>query len=248
MTKRRVIVPLTIAVVSAMLGIALLAFALSRSSANSGGTAVLRETPRTTSPAGSWSLSTTSTVPPTTTVATTSTTVPPLSPHVFPIQGTKVRYGSTHHDYPAADMFAACGSPVVAVTRARIHEVSFTDEYKHAVNDPELRGGLSVSYIDDDLVRYYGSHLSGIAEGIEPGVAVEAGQIIGFVGDTGNAAGTGCHLHFGLSSPCNLTLRKWEVRRGVVAPQPFLDAWRNGEDANPAAEIRSWEAANPERC
>jgi len=193
--------------------------------------------------------STTTVASTTTTVATTTTLPTPPAPHVFPIQGTtNVQYARTHHDYPAADMFAPCGSTVVAVTRARVHEVSLTDQHNPSVNDPELRGGLSVSYIDDDLVRYYGSHLSGVAEGIAPGVMVEAGQTIGFVGDTGNAAGTGCHLHFGLSSPCGGTLRNWEVRRGVVAPQPYLDSWRNGEDVNPASEIRTWEAENPDRC
>lgn len=189
----------------------------------------------------------------TTTVATTSTlpttTVPLPAPHVFPIQGTTdVQYARSHHDYPAADMFAPCGSTIVAVTRARVHEVSFTDEHNSSVNDPELRGGLSVSYIDDDQVRYYGSHLSAIADGIVPGVQVEAGQTVGFVGDSGNAAGTGCHLHFGLSSPCGEILRNWEVRRGLVAPQPFLDSWRNGDDVTPAPAIRAWEAENPGRC
>jgi hypothetical protein len=230
--------------------IALLAGAWAGVACGGGGSNGARPSTSTaTASTDSTTTSTTTLASTTTTVATTTTLPPPPSPHVFPIQGTtNVQYARSHHDYPAADMFAPCGSTVVAVTRGRVHEVSLTDEHNPSVNDPELRGGLSVSYVGDDLVRYYGSHLSGVAEGIAPGVMVEAGQTIGFVGDTGNAAGTGCHLHFGLSSPCGGTLRNWEVRRGIIAPQPYLDAWRDGDDVNPAPEIRTWEAENPGRC
>ena len=38
------------------------------------------------------------------------------------------------------------------------------------------------------------------------------------------------------------------MRRGVVWPHPYLDAWRRGEQLSPAEEIAWWAAANPDAC
>jgi peptidoglycan LD-endopeptidase LytH len=156
----------------------------------------------------------------------------------FPLSPASVaRYGRSHHDYPATDIFAPCGTPVVAVTSGVIHEVSRTDTWSSANDDPAIRGGLSTSLVGDDGVRYYGSHLSAVAPGIEPGVRVEKGRQIGAVGDTGNARGSGCHLHFGISPPCGPG--DWQVRRGTLYPWPYLDSWRSGGTRSPAGEIGS---------
>lgn len=94
-------------------------------------------------------------------------------------------------------------------------------------DDPALRGGLSVTLVGDDGVRYYASHLRAINPGIEAGTRVEAGQPFGEVGDTGNAAGTGCHAHFGISPPCGSVMEIHVVGKigrgrtwihGVTAP------------------------------
>lgn len=86
--------------------------------------------------------------------------------------------GRTHQ---GVDMFAARGTPVVA-------PVSGTVE--HRSND---LGGLSFHLWGDDGNYYYGTHLAryGPAQG-----RVAAGTVVGYVGDTGNAAGTSPHLHF----------------------------------------------------
>lgn len=190
------------------------------------------------------------TPPPPTPPAAPKPPPPPASPpapaprpavagdYSFPVSpASSARYGRSHHDYPATDIFAPCGTPVVAVTSGVIQEVSRTDEWSSASDDPAIRGGLSTSLVGDDGVRYYGSHLSEVAPGIEPGARVEKGRQIGTVGDTGNARGSGCHLHFGISPPCGPG--DWQVRRGTLYPWPYLDSWRSGGTRSPTQDIGS---------
>ncbi len=160
--------------------------------------------------------------------------------YVFPVAGPAT-YARDHHDYPASDIMAACGTPVRAVADGVILEVSRTDRYSATVNDGATRGGLSVSLLGVDGVRYYGSHLSVVAAGIGAGVRVTAGQVLGKVGESGDASA--CHLHFGISPPCART-GDWWVRRGVLWPWSYLDAWRSGRSMSPVAAVRSWQAAH----
>lgn len=111
--------------------------------------------------------------------------------------------------------------------------VSREDLYAQGFTDAVNKGGLSVAIVGDDGLRYYGSHLSTVADGIEPGERVEVGQLLGLTGDTGNAKGTDPHVHFGISRPT--TADDWQARRGQVWPQVYLTAWRRGEDVTPAA-------------
>ncbi|MCM0674907.1 M23 family metallopeptidase, partial [Micromonospora phytophila] len=159
-------------------------------------------------------------------------------PHVFPVRARKVDYHPTHSTYPGTDIFADCGEPVVAVTEGTILEVSRVDRFDKRGPRGPYNGGLSVSLLGDDGVRYYGSHLTEVADGIDAGVRVVAGQQLGTVGRTGNANNV-CHLHFGISPPC--TGRDgWWIRRGVVWPAPYLDSWRRNGNREPAAEVAAW--------
>jgi peptidoglycan LD-endopeptidase LytH len=168
-------------------------------------------------------------------------TTQPAAPHyVFPV-GAPATYAHTHHDYPAADMIAACGSPVLAVTDGTILEVSREDDYDAKADDGALRGGLFVSLLGDDGVRYYGSHLRAVLPGIDATIRVTAGQKLGEVGDTGDAGV--CHLHFGISPPCTRT-GDWWVRRGVIFPWPYLDAWQTNKPTTPLPEITTWQKAH----
>ncbi|RKF25765.1 M23 family metallopeptidase [Micromonospora globbae] len=158
--------------------------------------------------------------------------------HVFPVRADKVAYHRTHSGYPATDIFADCGEPVVAVTDGTVLEVSRVDRFdKRGPLGPD-NGGLSVALLGDDGVRYYGSHLSRIAGGVDPGVRVRAGQQLGEVGRTGNANNV-CHLHFGISPPC-AGQDGWWIRRGVIWPARYLDSWRKGGNRAPAAEVGAW--------
>ena len=158
--------------------------------------------------------------------------------YAFPVKTGDVAYHPTHGRYPATDIFADCGSPVVAAADGTVLEVSRTDGYVKGRPDGPLNGGLSVSILGADGVRYYGSHLSRIADGIDRGVRVRAGQALGAVGKTGNANNV-CHLHFGISPPCAKT-GDWKVRRGVIWPKPYLDSWRRGGAKSAAAAAGAW--------
>ncbi|PZF83959.1 M23 family metallopeptidase, partial [Micromonospora endophytica] len=203
--------------------------------------------PTATSPTATSAGPTTTSAAPAATSATPSPTDQPTPsasatraglPHVFPVRATNVAYHPTHSAYPGTDIFADCGEPVVAVTDGTIGEVSRRDRYDKQGPQGPYNGGLSVSVLGDDGVRYYGSHLTKVAAGIAPGVRVRAGQQLGTVGRTGNANNV-CHLHFGISPPC-LGEDGWWIRRGVVWPAPYLDSWRKGGNREPAKEVAAW--------
>jgi murein DD-endopeptidase MepM/ murein hydrolase activator NlpD len=156
------------------------------------------------------------------------------------VQHCSVSYGAAHHDYPATDIFAARGCRFVAVVSGTVDEVSYRDTWTSAENDGATRGGLSVSIVGADGVRYYGSHLSAIASGISPGAHVRAGQLLGLVGNTGDARGIATHVHFGVSWPTRPGV--WWVRRGMVSPYDYLNSWRRGGDLSPRAAVRSAHA------
>jgi murein DD-endopeptidase MepM/ murein hydrolase activator NlpD len=171
---------------------------------------------------------------PTTTPIPSLTPVPPLLLYVFPIQPPNAAAygeGTRGHGYPATDLFAKVGTKYVAVTNGVIEFVSFRDEWDPRINDPAKRSGLAVALIGDDGWRYYGSHLSAVASGIYSGLRVQAGQVLGYVGASGDAEGKTPHLHFGISHPTSPT--DWKARRGQIDPFPYLNWWKQGYNVAP---------------
>jgi murein DD-endopeptidase MepM/ murein hydrolase activator NlpD len=155
--------------------------------------------------------------------------------YVFPVANCKATYGKFHHDYPATDIQAKNGCAFVAPINGVVEDVNRKDIWSGKTNLGKDRGGLSISIIGEDGVRYYGSHLSKIEVGIAPGVVVTAGEKLGEVGSTGSARGTKPHLHFGISYPT--IPGDWEIRRGVIYPWKYLDAWKAGKDLSPVKAI-----------
>ena len=132
-------------------------------------------------------------------------------PLVFPVDGpvslSDTFYGTrSTGDHHAQDLMAPKMTPVLAAA-------SGTVEYANWSRNPESLNPhrcCSITIRHDDGWESWYLHLNndtpgtddgqvwGIVEGIVPGVRVEAGQHIGWVGDSGNAEDTPPHLHFEL--------------------------------------------------
>ncbi|MDE0804562.1 MAG: M23 family metallopeptidase [Acidimicrobiales bacterium] len=113
------------------------------------------------------------------------------------------RYGPGFRFHHGTDVFAPFGTPL----RATVDGIA-------TAKTSEL-GGLSVKVTLPDGTYFYYAHLSALAEGFESGMAVETGDIVGFVGDSGNAKGGSPHLHFGVFP-----------KAGAPSdPKPLLDQW-----------------------
>jgi murein DD-endopeptidase MepM/ murein hydrolase activator NlpD len=134
---------------------------------------------------------------------------PPLDGdrYTFPVAGP-VSYGAAHHDYPATDIFAPIGAPVLAAVRAEVLRLSRTDRGK---------GGLSVTLRGEDGWRYYYAHLSTVRSDLSVGDIVEAGELLGANGNSGNARTTPPHLHLGISQTGSVA--------GQLSPYPYLQVW-----------------------
>ena len=158
--------------------------------------------------------------------------------YTFPVAGCTVTYTKYHHDYPASDIFAKKGCAFVSPIAGVVDEVNSVDKWSGKTNLGADRGGLSISIIGDDGLRYYGSHLSKIEANIVPGYRVTTGEKLGEIGSSGSARGTKPHLHFGISYPTEKGI--WWVRRGVgleskgkTPPFKYLQAWQIGKDLKP---------------
>ena len=132
------------------------------------------------------------------------------------------------------------GCTFISPIDGTVDEVNRKDSWSGKTNLGADRGGLFVSIIGVDGVRYYGSHLRSIPSSIKPGIAVKAGRVLGAVGATGSAKGTHPHLHFGISWPTPADT--WWVRRGEVLPWKYLDAWKKGKDLSPVKEVAARKA------
>lgn len=114
--------------------------------------------------------------------------------------------GRTHR---AIDIHAPRGTPVLAAADGTIIKLRRGD----------LGGNVIYQLAPDGRTRYYYAHLDHYARGLEEGRHVRRGQVIGYVGDTGNAAPGDYHLHFSIAILSN-PRRYWE---GVnVNPYPLL--------------------------
>lgn len=97
------------------------------------------------------------------------------------------------------DIFASCGQPVLSATEGIVQS-----------RGENRLGGQVIWVLGPGGSRHYYAHLSAFA-GPDRGSHVMPGDTLAFVGNTGNAAETPCHLHYGIY-----------LRDGAHNPYPYL--------------------------
>ena len=148
------------------------------------------------------------------------TVIPPLGPGVrtFPVVGDVAwgdTYGAQRSDVPGGwhhgdDLFAPLGTPVVAVTNGTVFSIGWNRV-----------GGWRLWLLDAQGNQYYYAHLSGYSGLAKNNHHVRRGQVLGFVGNTGDAITTWPHVHFEVHPNATLYLGY----DGAVDPTHYLAAW-----------------------
>jgi murein DD-endopeptidase MepM/ murein hydrolase activator NlpD len=150
--------------------------------------------------------------------------------YVFPVYGPSA-YGDTfgvlrpdvsggwHH---GDDIFAPLGAPLLAVADGTVFSVG----WNHV-------GGYRLWLRDGGGNEFYYAHLSAFTSLAVNGRRVKAGDVLGFVGNSGDAEGTPFHLHFEVH-PVALLFLGYD---GAVDPTKYLDAWKRLEDVRILAAV-----------
>lgn len=116
---------------------------------------------------------------------------------------------SEGRQHQALDIMAAQGTPVLAAADGTVAKL-FQSE----------KGGITLYQLDSSgLYYFYYAHLLRYADGIAEGKQLKRGDVIGYVGDTGNAGAGNYHLHFAISKPSQPG--KWSGGE-PINPYPIL--------------------------
>jgi len=143
------------------------------------------------------------------------------SHYVFPVDGGASygdTYGANRNDiydgwHHGDDLFAPLGTPVVAVARGTLSLVGWNK-----------LGGWRLWLTDRKGNSFYYAHLAGYARWILTHHHVRAGQVVGFLGRTGDAFTTTPHLHFEIHPHQPLYVKLGYD--GAVDPTTYLQKWR----------------------
>jgi murein DD-endopeptidase MepM/ murein hydrolase activator NlpD len=132
-----------------------------------------------------------------------------------------------HRTHEGIDIFARRGTPVVAATEGQVVRVGRNS-----------LGGKVVWVAGAGARLYYYAHLDRYADGLAVGTRVKAGEVLGYVGNTGNARTTPPHLHFGVY-PAERAFRAVDpapiLRHGRTLP---LTSTRRDAEAPPSGRAR----------
>ncbi len=141
--------------------------------------------------------------------------------YVFPVYGPSSyvdTFGAPRADvsyHHGDDIFAPLGAPILACADGLVFSVGWNDI-----------GGNRLWLKDTQGNEFYYAHLSAFSPLAGNGRRVKAGEVVGFVGNTGDAEGTPTHLHFEVH-PASLLFMGYD---GAVDPTPYLDAWKRLAD------------------
>jgi hypothetical protein len=163
--------------------------------------------------------------------------------YVFPFSKVAVSYPKDHVGYPAVDV-EGCYARILAPTAGVITNLRRLDKWTPEKDSPGTRGGLTITLVGDDRVRYYFSHLGRIK--VVKNQRVSAGDWIGVMGSSGNARVTRCHTHLGMSRICPRA--EVYLLQGEIWPQKYLDAWRSGIQLSPTEEKNQLIKQDPRGC
>jgi murein DD-endopeptidase MepM/ murein hydrolase activator NlpD len=155
--------------------------------------------------------------------------------YVFPVYGPVSfidTFGAARSDvsyHHGDDIFGQLGQPLVACADGTVFSVGWNKV-----------GGNRLWLLDEQGNQFYYAHLSAFSTAAVNGARVKAGQVIGFLGRTGDAEGTPYHLHFE-AHPVSLLYLGYD---GAVDPTPYLDAWKHQKDL-PFPVAAGWAPAIP---
>ena len=145
--------------------------------------------------------------------------------YVFPVYGPSSftdTFGSPRGDISSGwhhgdDIFAPLGAPLLAVASGTVFSVGWNKV-----------GGNRLWLRDGQGNLFYYAHLSAFSPLAVNGSQVNAGDVVGFVGNTGDAQGTPYHLHFEIH-PVGLLGLGYD---GAVNPTSYLLAWKHLQDVS----------------
>ncbi len=141
--------------------------------------------------------------------------------YVFPVYGPSSyidTFGAARSDvsfHHGDDIFGQLGQPLLAVSDGTVFSVGFNKV-----------GGNRLWLLDEQGNQFYYAHLSAFSAAAVNGARVKAGQVVGFMGRTGDAEGTPYHVHFEVH-PVSFLYLGYD---GAVDPTPYLDAWQHQKD------------------
>jgi len=125
------------------------------------------------------------------------------------IHDTYSQTRGTARQHEAADILAARGTPVYAVVDGTIKKLFLSKP-----------GGITVYQFDvPEEMSYYYAHLDRYADGLKEGQFLKRGDLLGYVGSTGNANPSAPHLHFAIFE-LKADKKWWEGT--PVNPYPLL--------------------------
>lgn len=145
--------------------------------------------------------------------------------YVFPVYGPSSfvdTFGGARSDVAGGwhhgdDIFAPLGAPILAVASGTVFSVGWNEI-----------GGNRLWIRDGQGNLFYYAHLSAFTPLAINGNKVNAGDVLGFVGNTGDAQGTPTHLHFEIH-PVGLIGLGYD---GAVNPTSYLLAWKHLQDVS----------------